>query len=358
MSGTSLDGVDAALADFSGAQLRTVATHFSPFTPELRAELLALQSPVENEIERAALAANTLVRAYAGAVAAVLAQSGHKPAQIAALGAHGQTIRHRPELGFTLQLNNPSLLAELTGIAVVADFRGRDVAAGGQGAPLVPAFHQAVFGAPGQTRVIVNIGGIANLSLLKADGSVMGFDTGPGNVLMDLWVGRHQGTTHDADGAWAASGKVIPALLEHWLTEPYFALPAPKSTGRDLFNPAWLAREVAGHAPADVQATLCELTARSIVEAIARHAGGAAIDVFVCGGGAHNATLQARLAALSSAAPAWRWQSTAALGVAPDWVEAMAFAWLAQRTLTGEPGNLASVTGAAGPRVLGAVYPR
>jgi anhydro-N-acetylmuramic acid kinase len=362
MSGTSLDGVDAALADFSGPAPRTLATHFSPFEADLRAELLALQSPAENELERAALAANRLVRAYAAAAAEILRAAGLKPDAIRALGAHGQTIRHRPELGFTLQLNNPALLAELTGIVVAADFRSRDVAAGGQGAPLVPAFHQAVFGTPGQTRVIVNIGGIGNITLLQADGAVLGFDTGPGNVLMDLWIGRHQGKTFDELGAWAATGQVLPDLLARLLAEPYLALPPPKSTGRDLFNPDWLARQLAPFSagdPADVQATLCEYTAATIAQAIGRQLGAGAgvqpLAVFVCGGGAHNAQLQSRLAALG---PAWRWQSTAALGVDPDWVEALAFAWLAHRCIDGAPGNLASVTGAAGARVLGALYPR
>jgi len=360
MSGTSLDGVDAALADFAGPAPRTLATHFSPFEADLRAELLALQSPVENELERAAFAANRLVRAYAAAAAEVLRAAGLKPEAIRALGAHGQTIRHRPELGYTLQLNNPALLAELTGIAVAADFRARDVAAGGQGAPLVPAFHRAVFGAPGQTRVIVNIGGIGNITLLAADGSVLGFDTGPGNVLMDLWIAQNQGKTFDEQGAWAATGRVLPDLLARLLAEPYLALPPPKSTGRDLFNPAWLAAHVQAaptdtNSPADVQATLCEYTAATIVDAIARQSAAGLLDVFVCGGGAHNATLMARLAAR---APQWRWQSTAALGVAPDWVEALAFAWLAHRLLENTPGNLASVTGAQGPRVLGALYPR
>lgn len=362
MSGTSLDGVDAALADFSGPAPKTLATHFAPFDADLRAELLALQSPVENELERAALAANRLVRAYAQAARAVLQAAARRPEEIRALGAHGQTIRHRPELGYTTQLNNPALLAELTGIAVAADFRSRDVAAGGQGAPLVPAFHQAVFGTPGKTRVIVNIGGIGNITLLRADGGVLGFDTGPGNVLMDLWIGRHQGKTHDDAGAWAASGKVIPDLLARLLAEPYLALPPPKSTGRDLFNPAWLDRQLAGFtaaAPVDVQATLCEYSAATIVEATRRQAAdgssAAPLDVFVCGGGAHNACLQSRLAAL---APQWRWQNTSALGVDPDWVEALAFAWLAHRLIEGRPGNLASVTGAAGARVLGALYPR
>jgi anhydro-N-acetylmuramic acid kinase len=362
MSGTSLDGVDAALADFAGPAPRTLATHFAPFDSDLRAELLALQRPVENELERAALAANQLVRAYAAAVTAVLNLADLKPEDISALGAHGQTVRHRPDLGYTLQLNNPALLAELTGIPVVADFRARDVAAGGQGAPLVPAFHRAVFGDPGHIRVIVNIGGIGNITVLNADGSVLGFDTGPGNVLMDLWIGRHHGKAHDAEGAWAASGQVQAALLAQMLAEPYFALPSPKSTGRDLFNPEWLARFGSDHPPADVQATLCELTATTIVDAIRRQLSGQprghaadTLDVFVCGGGAHNPTLQQPLAALGTG---WRWQSTDSLGVAPHRVEAMAFAWLAHRTLAQAPGNLASVTGAAGPRVLGAVYPR
>jgi len=355
MSGTSLDGVDCALADFSGSAPKTVATHFAPFDAPLRAELLALQAKTDNELERAALAANHLVRAYAGAVAAVLGQAGVESTAIRSIGAHGQTVRHRPEAGFTLQLNNPSLLAELTGIPVVADFRARDIAAGGQGAPMVPAFHRAVFGAAGRARVIVNIGGIANLTVLAADGSVLGFDTGPGNVLMDLWTHRHQGATHDAGGAWAASGRVLPDLLARLRAEPYLALKPPKSTGRDLFNPDWLARQTNGAAaPADVQATLCEFTAATIVDAIHMQMGDAPVEIFVCGGGVHNATLQARLRALS--AP-WSWRGTDALGVDPDWVEAMAFAWLAHQTMEGRPGNIASVTGARGPRVLGAMYP-
>jgi len=355
MSGTSLDGVDCALADFSGPSPRTVATHFAPFEPALRAELLALQGKTDNELERAALAANGLVRAYAAAAAEVLRNTGVAANQVRAIGAHGQTIRHRPELGYTLQLNNPALLAELTGITVVADFRARDVAAGGQGAPLAPTFHHAVFGAPGKTRVIVNIGGIGNITLLGPDGGALGFDTGPGNVLMDLWIARHQGKSHDADGAWAAAGRVLPDLLARLLAEPYLALPPPKSTGRDLFTADWLDSHCAQLPPADVQATLCEFTAATIVDAIRTQVGDAATDIFVCGGGGHNTHLQSRLRALGAT---WTWQATDALGVAADWVEAMAFAWLAQRALDNQPGNIASVTGAAGPRVLGAIYPR
>lgn len=356
MSGTSLDGVDCALADFGGAAPRTLATHFAPFEPGLRAELLALQAKSDNELDRAALAANALARAYAGAVAKVLEQSGTDAGAVRAIGAHGQTIRHRPEAGYTLQLNSPALLAELTGIAVVADFRARDVAAGGQGAPLVPAFHQAVFATAGKTRVIVNIGGIGNITLLAADGKVLGFDTGPGNVLMDLWAQRYLHKPQDSGGAWAASGRVLPDLLARLLAEPYLKLPPPKSTGRDLFHTAWLDAHVGvGPAPQDVQATLCEFTAATITQAIRGQVGDAAIEVFVCGGGVHNASLQKRLRALS---PGWAWQATDALGVAADWVEALAFAWLARQTLENAPGNIPSVTGARGARVLGAVYPR
>ena len=245
MSGTSLDGVDGALVDFSQDGVRGLGDAYVAFPASLRADLMALQAPGHNEIEREALAANALVRHYANCVGSLLAQAGIGPDAVAAIGAHGQTIRHRPELGFTRQLNNPALLAELSGIDVIADLRSRDVAAGGQGAPLVPAFHQALFNAPGQARVGANIGGISNISVLQADGMVTGFDTGPGNALMDGWILRHQGQPYDADGAWAASGKVIPALLAELLNEPYFALPAPKSTGRDLFHADWLAARLA-----------------------------------------------------------------------------------------------------------------
>ena len=357
MSGTSLDGVDGALVDFA-APMRTLAAAYVPFPAPLRADLMALQSAGHNEIEREALAANLLAGHYAECVALLLAEAGVPADAVCAIGAHGQTIRHRPELGFTRQSNNPALLAELSGIDVVADFRTRDVAAGGQGAPLVPAFHQACFGQAGQTRVVVNIGGIANISVLHADGAVTGFDTGPGNALMDAWIARHLGKEYDADGAWAASGNSIPDLLANMLAEPYFALPAPKSTGRDLFHADWLDAHLAafaGAAPADVQATLTRLTALTIAHAI-RACGAQAGAVYICGGGAYNGTLLRELtAALDGNATV---QSTAALGVAPNRVEALAFAWLAQRFTQRAPGNLAAVTGAAGGRVLGALYPR
>ena len=355
MSGTSLDGVDAALVDFSGDRPVVLVTHFAPFAPALRAELLALQAPCTNELERAALAANGLADSYAVAVASVLKSARVCPADVRAIGAHGQTVRHRPEAGFTLQLNNPALLAELTAIAVVADFRSRDIAAGGQGAPLAPAFHRAFFAAPGTARAVINIGGIANVTLLAPDGGATGFDTGPGNVLMDLWIARHQGAPYDAGGAWAATGVAVPELLRAILGDPYFALPPPKSTGRDLFNALWLDRALAAsepHSASDVQATLLELTARSIVEALRGHA---MASVYVCGGGARNARLMDRLGALIRPATV---DVTDALGVPADWVEAVAFAWLAERHVGGHALDHAAVTGAAGLRVAGALYPK
>ena len=355
MSGTSLDGVDAALVDFSGASPVVLATHFAAFAPALRAELLALQAPSTNELERAALAANVLAAAYAVAVAAVLKSASVCRVDVRAIGAHGQTVRHCPAAGFTLQLNNPALLAELTGIAVVADFRSRDVAASGQGAPLAPVFHRAFFAAPATARAVVNIGGIANVTLLAPDGGASGFDTGPGNVLMDLWIARHQGAPYDAGGAWAAAGVAGPELLRAMLGDPYFALPPPKSTGRDLFNALWLDRALAAsepHSGADVQATLLELTTRSIAEALRGHA---LKSVYVCGGGARNTRLMERLGALVRPATV---DVTDVLGVPADWVEAVAFAWLAERHVGGHALDLAAITGAAGPRVAGALYPK
>lgn len=358
MSGTSLDGVDGELVDFSSGKANGIGAAYIPFPATLRAELMALQSAGQNEIEREALAANQLARHYAACVAALLADAALQPDAIAAIGVHGQTIRHRPELGYTRQTNNPALLAELSGIDVIADFRSRDIAAGGQGAPLVPAFHAAQFGAPGKTRVLANIGGIGNISVLHGDGNVIGFDTGPGNALMDGWILRHQNLAYDADGAWGATGKVIPALLASLLDEPYFALPAPKSTGRDLVHMAWLdekLRPYADAAPQDVQLTLTRLTAVSIAQAVRRY-GPTADFVYVCGGGAYNGVLLRELALAFDGKVAV--ESTDVLGVAPNRMEALAFAWLAYRFTRREAGSLAGVTGAAGSRVLGALYPR
>ncbi|UMR32667.1 anhydro-N-acetylmuramic acid kinase [Massilia sp. MB5] len=358
MSGTSLDGVDGVLVDFWAGATRTMAAAHVPFAPALRAELLALQTPGANEIEREALAANQLAIHYADCVTRLLGVADIKAADVRAVGAHGQTVRHRPELGYTRQSNNPALLAELCGIDVIADFRSRDVAAGGQGAPLVPAFHHSVFGAAGKTRVVANIGGIANISVLHGDGRVGGFDTGPGNVLLDGWIQRHQGQPYDANGAWAAGGQLLPGLLAALLAEPYLALPAPKSTGRDLFHLAWLDAHLAafpGAAPQDVMHTLTQYTAQTLADAIGRTAP-AAEAVYVCGGGAHNAQLLAALQAALGTGTALA--TTDALGIPPQHVEALAFAWLAWRCQERQPGNLPAVTGAQGERILGAHYPR
>lgn len=364
MSGTSLDGVDGMLAEFpadrGATAIRTIATAYLPFPATLREDLMALQEAGDNEIHREAMAANALTRHYAECVAQLLADSGIGAERVRAVGAHGQTIRHRPEFGYTRQIGNPALLAELTGIDVVADFRSRDIAAGGQGAPLVPAFHQAIFGTQAETRVVANIGGISNISVLDHGKKIIGFDTGPGNVLMDAWISRHLGKPYDAGGAWAASGRVIPALLANLLDEAFLKLAPPKSTGRDLFHLAWLDHQLRGFADAsaeDVQATLTEFTAVTLADAIAAHAIGAHA-VFVCGGGAYNAQLMHRLQhALAERAHAALVQSTDVLGVAPNHVEALAFAWLAHRHVAHQAGNLPTVTGAKGLRILGGLYP-
>ncbi len=354
MSGTSLDGVDAALVDFAAPPGRLAASYFLPYPGDLRAEVLALNGPGPDELERAAAVSNRLAELYARTAADLLARAGVARERVAAIGCHGQTVRHRPDRGFTVQLGNGARLAELSGLRVVVDFRSRDVAAGGQGAPLVPAFHAACFATPGVHRVVANIGGIANVTDLNPGAPVRGFDTGPGNVLLDTWAARHLGVPCDEDGRWAATGRVNEALLAAMLAEPFFALAPPKSTGRDDFNAAWLDRFVpAGYAPADVQATLTALTAASVARAVERICGGAD-EVLVCGGGAHNARLMQELAVRS---PAARVATTAQAGVDPDWVEAMAFAWLARRALRGETGSLPGVTGARGARVLGAIYP-
>ncbi len=355
MSGTSLDGLDIALIE-QEQHCRLLATLYQPMPDRLRSELLALCTSGADELARAAVAEQQWVELAAAAINELLLQQNLTPQQIRAIGSHGQTVRHEPARGFTIQIGNPALLAELTGIGVVADFRRRDVAAGGQGAPLVPAFHQTLFGDGKRHIAVLNVGGFSNLSLLSPGQDVLGFDSGPGNVLLDAWIQHCRGLAYDRDGAWAASGVVQPELLTRLLSDPFFATQGPKSTGRELFNLAWLLghlQTLPPQAAEDVQATLVELTARSIVGAL--HGAQARTDVLlVCGGGAHNACLMQRLSELLADTEV---SSTAEQGIDPDWVEAMAFAWLAHCALEGIPGNRPSVTGARGMRILGAIYP-
>ena len=370
MSGTSLDGADGVLVDFSGHKPRIMASVSEPFPNNFRVELLALNTPSHNELHRAALAGSTLAAVYAKVVGRLIhhaAPLGMTASQIQAIGAHGQTVRHQPGrrsaepegVGYTVQLNNPALLAELTGIDVVADFRSRDVAAGGQGAPLVPAFHYGVFGHADDDVAVLNLGGISNLSLLPRANSLLpvrGFDCGPGNALMDAWSLQQTGQPFDAGGAWAKSGRLIPALLARLLDEPYFSMPIPKSTGRDLFSLAWLAEKLqpfVGERAEDIQNTLTELTVRACVSNLISY-GKESKKLIVCGGGAFNAHLLQRL----QASLPWLHVSTSDLhGLPPLQVEAAAFAWLARQMLKRLPGNLPGVTGAAGLRVLGGLYP-
>jgi anhydro-N-acetylmuramic acid kinase len=352
MSGTSLDGTDAVLLD-GGANPCVLGHVHQPFAPQLRESLLALNTPGENELHRAALAGNALALAYAAVVRNLLETARQPAAGVAAIGCHGQTVRHRPQAGYSVQLVNAALLAELTGIRVVCDFRSRDIAAGGEGAPLVPAFHQAVFASPRESRAVINIGGIANISCLPQAGTVTGFDCGPGNALMDGWIAAHCGEPYDKGGAWGAGGRVLPELAQRMLAHEFFARRPPKSTGRETFNLQWLRGLLRGdEAPADVQATLCEVSAAGIARAVEEYCPAAA-RLWLCGGGARNDLLRARLAALL---PGRGIELSDSLGIAAETVEAAAFAWLAQRALAKLPGNLPAVTGARGPRVLGAIY--
>jgi len=355
MSGTSLDGVDAVLAAARGGRLQQLRSIHLPFPAKLRMRLLALQESGSDELRRSALLANDLADLYASAVRRLLSRAGIGARAVTAIGCHGQTVRHRPADGYTLQLVNGARLAERSGITVVCDFRSRDIAAGGEGAPLVPAFHHAMFGSSRRSRAVVNVGGIANLTALPERGAVTGFDCGPGNVLMDAWIAQRRSSRYDANGAWAARGSVIPWLLRKLLLHPFLHRRPPKSTGREEFSLKWLSHRLTGNErAADVQATLLELTARTIARAVRTHAARAR-EIYVCGGGARNRVLLARLAALL---PQKRVATTAALGLEPEHVEALAFAWLARQALKNRPGNLPAVTGARGPRVLGAIYPK
>jgi anhydro-N-acetylmuramic acid kinase len=353
MSGTSLDGIDAVLVDLSQPEPLQLAKHYLPFDDGLKNTLLALHLPSHNELHQTQIIGNQLARLYAKSISPLLSQTGIAATRVSAIGCHGQTIRHCPEQGYTLQIGNAALLAELTGITVVSDFRSRDIAAGGQGAPLVPAFHDHVLRHPDIHRIILNLGGISNLTNLPPDAATSGFDCGPGNLLMDAWCAKHTGKPYDDNGVWAASGQVLPGLLEQMLKEPFFFLPPPKSSGRDLFNMTWLNNKLQGNEnAADVQATLLELTCRSIAQAIRKHCVGAQ-EIYLCGGGAHNRTIRSRLSALLSDCSI---HTTDSLGIDGDYMEAIAFAWLAQQSLHGKPANLPLVTGAKHPCILGAIY--
>mgnify|MGYP001589564781 FL=1 len=358
MSGTSVDGIDAALVSIPvNGQLALLATHHQPFPATVRDAIQALMQPGPDEIEREGELDVQLGRLFAEATKTLLAKSGVSASSIRAIGSHGQTIRHCPHAPhpFSRQIGNPSVIAEVTGVTTVADFRARDLAAGGEGAPLVPAFHRWLFRKPGVHRAIVNIGGIANITWLPADenSAVLGFDTGPGNTLLDQWIRRHQNESYDRDGAWAASGRVQKDLLAQLMADGYFAKAPPKSTGREHFNLAWLEQQHVGKlAPEDIQATLAELTAASIAQGLTllpEKIG----EIYICGGGTHNRHLLARLRALLPGIP---FATTETLGLDPDWVEAAAFAWLAHQTLAGHAGNLPSVTGARHPVLLGGIY--
>ena len=363
MSGTSLDGVDAVLMrqpDPSSSRMHIGGHHFVGMPQTLRLEFLALQSPQANELHRSQIASQALIEVYTAAIAGLLQKTGMDPAQITAIGAHGQTIRHQPGSGYSVQLNAPHALAEATGITVVSDFRQRDIAAGGQGAPLVPVFHASMFNQARQKGgcIIANIGGMANLTYLPPPGSearVIGFDCGPGNVLMDAWIEVHTGERFDRDGGFAALGKVNETLLQQLLSHEFFSAPPPKSCGREQFNLEWIRQQAEpyGLSPEDVQATLLTFSARTLADAVRRHCG-PAVELLVCGGGAYNAEL---LKALSVELPNMTVDTTARYDLDPSHIEAAAFAWLAQRTLDGQPGNLSAVTGAAGPRILGNITP-
>ncbi len=361
LSGTSADSIDAVVVEFSDdqtsdAQANIVATHSEAFSQDLRSEILELYEPGDNEIERLGIVDRQIGIAFAEATQVLLAKAQLKPDQIEAIGCHGQTIRHRPpstqQDAFTLQLGDANIIAERTGIDVICDFRRRDMAVGGEGAPLAPAFHQHVFASQTHLRYVVNIGGISNISILKPRNNCVGFDVGPGNGLMDFWIQKNLNLPCDINGDWARSGTVIEPLLKVWLNHPYFKQPPPKSSGKEMFSREWLLNSLTDREdrPEDVQRTLLELTARTITDNFNYNNA----EVFIAGGGAFNTFLMERLAEISP----FKISTTADLGIDPAWVEGALFAWLAKRFLEGLPGNLPSVTGAKEERILGAFYPR
>jgi anhydro-N-acetylmuramic acid kinase len=355
MSGTSLDGIDAVLTDFNSQPPSLLNTFYQPYDKNLRRQILDLHQSGNNELHLAAMLSNKLAHCYAKTVISLLNKHKIKSQSVTAIGCHGQTVRHCPqsEAGYSIQLGNASLLAELTGITVVADFRSRDIAACGQGAPLVPAFHHLLFKDPEINRVIVNIGGISNITSLASNKKVVGFDCGPGNLLMDSWCQRHLGTTYDEGGKWAESGKMIPELLEKLMSFKFFCVPPPKSTGREMFNLSWLENYLSGNEnPEDVQATLLQLTSTAITDAILLWFPDTT-EIYLCGGGARNITLTSKI---QTSLPGKKVAPTDALGINADWLEAFAFAWLAKQTILGVPSSLPSVTNAKGERILGAIY--
>jgi anhydro-N-acetylmuramic acid kinase len=358
MSGTSADAIDLALVNFADNPPSLAGTHSIPLPASIRQQIHALATPADNEIDRLGALDRQLGKLFADSINQFLKKLQLNPQQIIAIGSHGQTIRHRPpgtlEHPFTLQIGDPNMIAEHTGITTVADFRRRDMAAGGQGAPLVPAFHQAMFHSDRIDRVVVNIGGMANITWLPKSGQTLGFDTGPGNVLMDTWIFKNLGRSYDANGDWAASGSVDAGLLASLLAHLFFQQTPPKSTGREAFNLEWLNSHLAQSklAPVDTQATLLALTAHSIAKDI-NQLSNSSCEVFVCGGGAYNLKLMSELTQLL---PKAKVASTAALGIAPEWIEAMAFAWLARQTMNRKHGNLSAVTGAEREVILGGVY--
>ncbi len=350
MSGTSLDGVDAALVQFDDDTVNCVATCYQPYPADLKQTLLSLHHPQNDELALSLQVANHIAQRYADAIEALLSKTNLTAKDITAIGAHGQTIRHVPEQHYSCQLLNSAQLAEKTKINVISDFRSRDIAAGGQGAPLVPAFHQAMFSHPDENRAVINIGGIANVTYLAQSGHVSGFDTGPGNILLDHWTQLKLEQSYDKDGHWARSGTLIQSLLTNLLTEPYLQQPPPKSTGRDLFNDTWLQQHILyPHCkPEDIANTLVEFSAKTLVDQMNQYFPDIN-SIYLCGGGTHNAYLVERIQAINSV-PVY---TTDSLGIASDWVEAIAFSWLAKQFVESKPGNIPHVTGAAGPRILG-----
>lgn len=353
MSGTSLDGIDAALVDFSQTQPKLIDTYYLPYETDFKKSILDLCHPGENEINRLGEMDILLGKRFAYSVQQLLDKSQIDASLIQAIGCHGQTIRHHPARNFTLQIGDPNVIAAETGITTIADFRRRDMAWGGQGAPLVPAFHYAVFSSPLINRAIINIGGIANVTLLpKNSKTVLGFDTGPGNTLLDLWSNKHLNKPQDFQGSWAKQGNLQKTLLNEMLQDAFFHHPPPKSTGREYFNLDWLNQfSVKSYQPADIQATLTELTALSIINAIKPYF--LTGELLICGGGVHNLFLKERLCALASS---YVVESTRLRGIDPDWVEAVAFAWLAKQTLDKKPLDLIAITGAKKASILGGVY--